>query len=292
MSTTADIGVQRRPQTDHLEQRPPFRIEPSRGWASLKLGELWTYRELLYFLVWRDVKVRYKQTMLGVAWALIQPLVTMIMFSVIFGRLARMPSDGVPYPLFLYAGLIPWVLFSNGLSQSTASVVSHAGLIRKIYFPRLAIPIATVCTGVIDLAIALVVLLGMMLYYGITPTLNILWLPLAVLGAISAALGAGLWLSALNVRYADVRHAVPFLLQLWMFATPIIYPRGLLAERWHTLYSLNPMVGVVEGFRWCLLGSGSRPGLATVVSSLVSLLVLWAGAFYFRRMERSFADIM
>jgi len=271
---------------------PTLVIRPSRGWVSLKLGELWEYRELLYFLVWRDVKVRYKQTALGAAWAVIQPFFTMVVFAIFFGRLAKIPSDGIPYPIFAYAALVPWTFFANGLTQSSNSLVGSANLITKVYFPRLTIPIATVLSGVVDFVIAFVVLLGMMGYYGLLPTLNVVWLPLFLLLALATSLGVGLWLSALNVEYRDVRYVVPFLTQFWLFATPIAYPSSLLHEPWRTIYGLNPMVGVVEGFRWALLGAETVPGPIVAVSSLAALIILVGGAFYFRRMEKTFADVV
>lgn len=273
-------------------EAPVVVIEPSRGWVALKLGELWHYRELLYFLVWRDVKVRYKQTALGATWAIIQPFFTMVVFSLFFGRLAKMPSDGVPYPIFSYAALVPWTFFANGLSQSSNSLVGSANLITKVYFPRLTIPIATVLSGVVDFAIAFAVLLVLMMYFGIVPTLNLIWLPAFLLLALVTALGVGLWLSALNVEYRDVRYVVPFLTQFWLFATPIAYPSSLLQEPWRTVYGLNPMVGVVEGFRWALLGTKTAPGPIVAASSAMALVLLLGGAFYFRRMEKTFADIV
>ena len=271
---------------------PTVCIEPSHGWVSLKLRELWEYRELLYFLTWRDIKVRYKQTALGAAWAIIPPFFTMVVFSQIFGRLAKIPSDGVPYPIFSYAGLLPWLFFEHALVQSSNSLVGSANLIRKIYFPRLAVPIATVLAGVVDFVLAFLVLLGMMVYYSIAPTINVLWLPLLLLLALVTSLGVGLWLSAINVQYRDVRHALPFLIRFWLFATPVIYPSTMLSEPWRTLYALNPMVGVVEGFRWALLGTDTAPGPIMIVSSLAALAILVGGAFYFRRMEKTFADLV
>jgi len=270
----------------------PIRIEPSKGWVSLKLGELWTYRELLYFLTWRDIKVRYKQTALGAAWAIIQPVFTMVVFSLFFGRLARIASDGIPYPIFAYAALVPWTFFANGLSQSSNSLVGSANLIKKVYFPRLAIPISTVLSEAVDFALAFVVLLVMMFFYAITPTLNVLFLPLFLLLALTTSLGVGLWLSAMNVQYRDVRYVVPFVTQFWMFATPIAYPSSLLPQPWRTLYGINPMAGVVEGFRWALLGTNSAPGPMIAVSSLAAIAILISGAFYFRRMEKTFADVV
>jgi lipopolysaccharide transport system permease protein len=278
--------------TPSLAPLPVVRIVPARGWVSLKLGELWAYRELLYFLVWRDVMVRYKQTALGAAWAVIQPFCTMIVFSLFFGRLAKIPSNGIPYPIFAYAALVPWTFFANGLGQSANSLVGSANLIKKVYFPRLMIPTATVLSEGVDFCIAFVVLLLMMLYYGIAPTANVVWLPLFLLLALGTSLGVGLWLSALNVHFRDVRYVVPFITQFWLFATPVAYPSSLLSEPWRTLYGLNPMVGVVEGFRWALLGSGPAPGAMAGVSGLVTAALLTSGALYFRRMEKTFADVV
>jgi lipopolysaccharide transport system permease protein len=246
----------------------------------------------LYFLTWRDVKVRYKQTVLGAAWAIIQPFFTMVVFSLFFGRLAGIPSDGVPYPIFSFAALVPWTFFANGLNQSSNSLVNSAGLITKVYFPRLAVPIATVFSGVVDFGLAFLVLLGMMLYYGLIPTINAVWIPLFLLLALATSLGVGLWLSAMNVKFRDVRYVVPFLAQLWMFSTPIAYPSSLLSEPWRTLYGLNPMVGVVEGFRWALLGTDTAPGPIIIASALMALTILIGGIFYFRRMEKIFADVV
>jgi lipopolysaccharide transport system permease protein len=269
-----------------------LRIQPSRGWVSLRLGELWQYRELLYFLIWRDVKVRYKQTALGAAWAIIQPFFTMVVFSLFFGRLAKVPSDGIPYPIFSFAALVPWTFFADGLSQSSNSLVGSANLIKKVYFPRLAIPIATVFSGVVDFALAFSVLLLMMFYYGIVPTLNIIWLPFFMLLALVTALGVGLWLSAFNVEYRDVRYVIPFIVQIWLFSTPVAYPSTLLSQPWRTLYGLNPMVGVVEGFRWALLSTTTAPGPMIIVSSVAAAALLVSGAYYFRRMEKTFADVV
>jgi lipopolysaccharide transport system permease protein len=269
-----------------------IRIVPSRGWVALQLKELWAYRELLYFLIWRDVKVRYKQTALGAAWAILQPIFTMIVFSLFFGRLGKMPSDGIPYPLFSFAALVPWTYFSHGLSQASNSLVGSANLIKKVYFPRLSIPIASVASGLIDFMLAFLVLIGMIVYYGIVPTINVIWLPLFLLLTLITALGVSLWLSALNVHFRDVRHVIPFLTQLWLFATPIAYPSSLLSEPWRTLYSLNPMVGVVEGFRWALLGTSTAPGPMIIVSSIAAVVILVSGVFYFRRLEKTFADVV
>ena len=266
-------------------------VDPSSGWAALRLGELWTYRELLFFLVWRDVKVRYKQTALGVAWAVLQPLLTMFVFSLFFGRLARMASDGLPYPVFNLAGLVPWTFFAFGLNEAATSVVGSRHLITKVYFPRLAIPLATVLAGLVDFAIAFLLLLLVMAWYGIVPGLEALFVIPLVLLAFVTALGAGLWLAALNVQYRDVRYVLPFLTQLWLFATPIVYPTSLVPAPWRPVYGLNPMVGVVDGFRWALLGS-APPGPALAVSVCAALGLALGGVFYFRRMERAFADIV
>jgi homopolymeric O-antigen transport system permease protein len=267
-------------------------IRPSRGWVSLRLKELWNYRELLYFLTWRDIKVRYKQTVLGAAWAILQPLLTMVVFSIFFGKLGGIPSDGLPYPIFAYAALLPWQLFSHALTESGNSLVSSQNLITKVYFPRLVIPFAPVFAGLLDFAIAFVILLAMMLYYGITPGMAIFTLPAFLLLAVLSALGAGLWLSALNVKYRDIRYTIPFFAQFWLFLTPVAYPASLVPERWRSLYGINPMAGVVEGFRWALLGSHQISFSMLGVSSLVVLLTFAGGLYYFRRMEATFADVV
>jgi lipopolysaccharide transport system permease protein len=271
---------------------PTVLIEPPRTWAPLSLGELWVYRELLYFLIWRDIKVRYKQTLLGVGWAIIQPTLTMVIFSVFFGRLARIPSDGVPYPIFAYTALVPWSLFAYGLTQASNSLVGGANLLKKVYFPRLCMPLAAVLSGIVDFVLAFIMLVVMMLYYDVPPSLRILWLPLFVLLTLVTALAVALWSSALNVHYRDVRFVMPFLVQVWLFGTPIAYPSSLLSEPWRTIYGLNPMVGVVEGFRWAVLGVSTAPGPMVGVSALVAMTLLVSGAYYFRRMEKSFADIV
>ena len=275
-------------------ETPPYhlRIQPSSGWVSLQLRELWEYRELLYFLIWRDIKVRYKQTVLGAGWAIIQPMFTMLVFSLFFGKLAKVPSDGIPYPLFSYTALVPWQFFAQGLTQSSDSLVGSSNLIKKIYFPRLAIPIGTVCAGMIDFGLAFSVLLVLEFSYHIHPTRNILWLPLFVLLALVTALGVGLWLSAFNVKYRDVKYVVPFFTQVWMFMTPIAYPSSLLSGKWRMVYSLNPMAGVVEAFRWALLGSKTAPGAMIAISSAAAISLLVGGAYYFRRMEKTFADVV
>jgi lipopolysaccharide transport system permease protein len=269
-----------------------MRIQPSKGWTSLGLAELWEYRELLYFLIWRDIKVRYKQTVLGAGWAIIQPMFTMLVFSLFFGRLAKVPSDGIPYPLFSYTALVPWTFFAQGLSQSSDSLVGSANLIKKIYFPRLAIPIGTVFAGMVDFALAFVVLLLLEFWYGVHPTRNVLWLPLFVLLALVTALGVGLWLSAFNVKYRDVKYVVPFFTQVWMFITPIAYPSSLLSGKWRVVYGLNPMAGVVEAFRWALLGTKTAPSAMIAISCVTAAAILVSGAYYFRRMEKTFADVV
>ena len=262
------------------------------GVAALNLREFWQYRELLYFLSWRDIKVRYKQTALGALWAILQPFLTMIVFSLFFGNLAKMPSDGIPYPIFAFAALVPWAFFSNGLTQSGNSLIQSAGMLKKVYFPRLIVPISSIISGAADFIFAFIVLIAMMFWYGIIPTANVVWLPLLLLLAFGTALGVGLWLSAMNVQFRDVRYTIPFLTQFWLFATPIAYPSSLLSEPWRTVYGLNPMVGVVEGFRWALLGTATAPGALILVSALAMLTVLVTGMFYFRRMESTFADVV
>ncbi len=275
----------------HLEPNV-VNIRPVKGWLSLDLRSLWEYRDLLYFLAWRDIKIRYKQTVIGAAWAIVQPFMTMVVFSIFFGRFVGVPSDGIPYPIFSYTALVPWIFFANSLTQSSNSLIGNAHLISKVYFPRLVIPLSSVLSGVIDFLIAFAVLVGMMLYYGIIPTATIIWLPLMLLLAWVTSMGIGLWLSALNVKYRDVRHIVPFLTQLWLFATPVAYPSSLISEPWKTVYGLNPMVGVVEGFRWVLLGAPRPSAPMILISSLIALTLLVTGAFYFRRVEQTFADIV
>jgi lipopolysaccharide transport system permease protein len=267
-------------------------IQPPAGWVPVNLHEVWEYRELLYFLTWRDIKVRYKQTMIGAAWAIIQPFCMMVVFSLFFGHLAKIPSDGIPYPIFVYCALLPWQLFAHALGESSNSLVANERLITKVYFPRLVIPIAAVCGGLVDFAISFVVLLGLMAYYGVVPGVAIVTLPLFVVLAVLTALAVGLWLSALNVQYRDVRYTLGFLTQFWLFATPVAYPSSLVPEPWRPLYGLNPMAGVVEGFRWALLGKTESPGILLGVSTAVVLLVLIGGLHYFTRMEEAFADLV
>lgn len=265
-------------------------LRPSRGRVSLNLRDLWYYRELIYFLTWRDIKVRYKQTLLGAGWAVLQPLVNMIVLSIIFGNLAGLSTEGYPRPVFTFAALLPWGLFSKALSDTGRSMLANRNMITKIYFPRLIIPLSSVLGGLIDFGIAFLVLLGMMFYYGLMPTLAILTLPLFLLLAIITALGVGLWLSALNVNYRDVGYVLPFLTQFWLLITPVAYSASEIPEQFQFLYALNPMAGVVEGFRWALLGAPTAPGPLMLVSVLVSLVLLISGLYYFRYMETTFAD--
>lgn len=275
-------------------------LRPTRGWSSLNLVDLWRYRELIYFLIWRDIKVRYKQTALGAAWAILQPFLTMIVFTIFFGKLAKVSTGNIPYPIFSYAGLLPWGLFTKALSDAGRSMISNRSMITKVYFPRLVIPIASVLSGLVDFTIALVVLFGLMIYYNnlpggnyhVAPTAAAWMLPLFLILALITALGVGLWLSALNVMYRDINYIIPFLTQFWLFVTPIAYPSSLIPEKWQWLYALNPMTGVVETFRWALLGSGSPPDVMVGISTTIAILLLVSGLFYFRRMERTFADMV
>lgn len=269
------------------------RIESTSGWVAVRIGELYKYRELLYFFTWRDIKVRYKQTILGASWAILQPVMTMVVFSLFFGRLARMPSDGIPYPLFSLTALVPWTFFANGMIKASNSLVGSANIIKKIYFPRLALPISAVLGGLVDFVLAFVVLIVMLLVYGVVPTIHIIWLPFFILLAFLTSLGVSLWLAALNVQFRDVRYIVPFIVQLWMFSSPVVYPASLIENPFYrALYALNPMVGVIEGFRWSLLGTETPPSMMTFFSIGVTLVLLVGGAFYFRRMEKTFADVV
>lgn len=274
------------------EEMPVTFIKPSRGWVLPQIRDIWAYRELLYFLVWRDLKVRYKQTFLGVLWALIKPFFLMVIFSVFFGKLAKIPSEGIPYPIFAYAGLLPWSYFAQSLNACSNSLVGNSHLITKVYFPRLIIPISSVIAGLVDLAISFSILLAMMFYYQIFPTLGVLLLPLLIFMAMTTALGAGLWLSALNVQYRDTRFALSFLVQFWFFATPVVYPSSLVPGMWRFFYGVNPMVGVVEGFRGVLLGKGRLDWPTFMVSITVVVFLVITGTFYFRRMEKGFADVV
>ena len=262
------------------------------GWVAIDFTELWQYRELLVFYAVRDIKVRYKQTLLGAAWAILQPVMTMVVFSIFFGKLAGVPSDGLPYPVFSFCGLLPWTLFAFALTQSSNSLVQNAHVLTKVYFPRLLIPLASVIAGLVDFAIAFVVLVGIMFYYDIIPGWALITLPLFVVLAIAAALSAGLWLSALNVKYRDVRYTIPFLTQLWLFVTPVAYASSLVPSKWQAVYAINPMAGVVEGFRWALLGKAAPPGVMLIVSVAATAILLAGGLFYFARMEKTFPDII
>ncbi len=273
------------------EPAPVTIITPPKKWVPIDLHELWAYRELLYIFTWRDVKVRYKQTALGAAWAIIQPLFTMVVFSIFFGGLAKIPSEGIPYPLFSLAALLPWTLFAEGLIRSTSSMISNQNIMTKVYFPRLIMPLSGILSPLVDFIPAFAILLLMMAYYGFAPTVNVLLLPLFLLFAVVTSLSVGLWLSALNVKYRDFQYTIPFLVQIWLFASPVVYPSTLLPEKWQILYGLNPMAGVIEGFRWALLGT-NPPGAMIWVSLGVVLFLLVTGAFYFRRVEQYFADIV
>lgn len=274
-----------------LPDRPVTIIRPSRSWVPLNLGELWAYRELLYFLTWRDVKVRYKQSVLGIAWAVIQPVFTMILFTVLFGKLGKIPSNGIPYPLFSFAALLPWTFFSNAVTNSGNSLVGNANLITKVYFPRLMVPGSAVAAGLVDFAIALVVFVGLFIYYGATLTPNIILFPFLVLLISLLALGVGLWMSAINVKYRDVRYALPFFIQLLMFASPVIYPSSLMPAEWRWVLVLNPLTGIIEGFRTALLGQPLLRG-ALLYSTLATIGTLTYATFAFRRMEKQFADVV
>ena len=276
--STADVLVTRR-------------LQPSQGWNSRTIADIWAYRELLYFFIWRDIKVRYKQTLLGAGWAIIQPLMTMVVFTIFFGHLAKVPSDGLPYPVFSFMALVPWTYFASALAGCSTSLSGYQHIISKVYFPRLIIPIAAVIAPLVDFTIGFVILIGFMLWYRITPGPSIVWLPALMLLALATAASVGVWLAALNVRYRDVRYVVPFVVQLWMFATPVAYPASLVPSRWRAVYGLNPMAGVIEGFRWALAG-GPAPGVITVVSAAVVIVLIAGGAMYFRRLEGTFADVI
>ncbi len=284
MSTTKDIQKAELPVTI---------LAPAKGLGALNLRDLWLYRELIYFMTWRDLKVRYKQTLLGASWAILRPLLTMVVFSIFFGDLAKVPSDGVPYPIFSFAALVPWGLFADAVSVAGRSLVQNRHMITKVYFPRVILPLSSILAGLVDFLIAFVILVGMMIFYKISPTVHVWTLPLFLLLALVTAAGVGLWLAALNVQYRDVAYVTPFLTQFWLFVTPIAYPASMVPEKWQLIYSLNPMAGVVEGFRWALLGTEQgAPGPMLAVSSLVAIVLLVTGMVYFRRMERNFADMV
>jgi lipopolysaccharide transport system permease protein len=287
------MSVKERTTTTNFYQgKPVITILPPKGLVALELRDLWEYRDLLYLFVWRDIKVRYKQTIVGTSWAIIQPFIAMIVLSLFFGKLAKMPSEGIPYPIFAYSALVPWTYLVNVLSQSSNSVVSNRAVVTRVYFPRLIIPMTTVLTGLMDFAMAFAMLLGMMLYYGILPTAAILTLPFFLLLGIATALGLGLWLAALNVKYRDIGFTLPFLTQVWFLVTPIAYPSSLVPERWQAIYGLNPMAGVVEGFRWALLGKTEAPGMILAGSVLVAACLLIGGLYFFRHKEDTFADVV
>ncbi|HZD55474.1 MAG TPA: ABC transporter permease [Anaerolineales bacterium] len=267
-------------------------LRPSRGWGSLNLGDLWKYRELIYFLTWRDIKVRYKQTILGAAWAILQPFLSMVVFTIFFGGLLKVSSGNVPYPIFSYTALLPWGVFSKALTDAGRSLVINRNMITKVYFPRLVVPLASVLSGVVDFLIAFVVLLGMMVYFHVTPSSAVWALPFLLILALVTALGVGLWLSALNVIYRDVGYVLPFLTQFWFYITPVVYSSTEVPDKWRLIYALNPMTGVVEGFRWALLNTENAPGPMVAVSAAIAVIILVTGMFYFRRMERTFADMV
>jgi lipopolysaccharide transport system permease protein len=271
---------------------PTLIIAPSRGWHDLNLAELWHARELLYFFVWRDIKIRYKQTAIGAAWAILQPLLTMLIFTLFFGRLAKMPSEGLPHPLFYLSGLLPWLYFSSSLQNATNVIVEQQRVITKVYYPRLVLPLSAVVSPLLDFGIGFGILVLMLFYYGVHPTLALLTLPLFIGVAVLTALGVGLWLSALNAMYRDVRYVVPFLVQFWMFASPVAYPSTLVPARWRWLYGLNPMTGVLEGFRWSLTGSGQPPGILLAASAAGVALLVVSGTMYFQKMEGIIADVV
>src|SRR5712692_7835140 len=277
---------------DEAEEIPSLEIYPPSGWGFLDVRELWTYRELVYFLAWREVKVRYKQTAIGVAWAVLQPLAMMVIFAVFFGKLAKIPSEGIPYPLFAYAALLPWQLFSRTITESTNSLVADQRLITRVYFPRIIVPLSTTIAAIVDFAISAGLLIALMLIYGVTPGAAVIWLPGFVLLMVVTALGVGFWLSALNVEYRDVAYTIPFLNQFWFFVTPVVYPSSLVPEPWQVLYGLNPMVGVVEGFRWALLGAGKGPSPMLAVSTLIAVSLFVSGIIWFQRREQSFVDAL
>ena len=280
------------PQATTLAKAPLIRITPPSDWWAIPLGELWEYRELLYFFVWRDIKIRYKQTLVGAAWAVLQPFLTMLIFSLFFGALAHIPSQGLPYPIFYYSALLPWMYFAASLQNATNTIVENQRVITKVYFPRLALPISAVLSGLVDFGISFLMFVAMMAYYHVQPTLALFWMPVFLLMSVATALGVGLWLSALNAIYRDVRYVVPFLVQFWMFASPVAYPSSLVPAKWKWLYGLNPMTGVIEGFRWSLTGNGNPPGRLALISAAMVIIVLLGGVAYFQRMETTIADVV
>lgn len=284
-TTLADAAVL--PAKPHV-----MRITPPSRWSTIPFAELWAYRELLYFFVWRDIKVRYKQTAIGAAWAILQPFLTMLIFTLFFGKLAHIPSEGLPYPIFSYSGLLPWMYFAASLQSSTNTIIENQRLITKIYFPRLALPLSSVVSGLVDFGISFLMFAAMMVYYHMRPAWTMLWIPAFLLLALLTALGVGLWLSALNAIYRDVRYVLPFLVQFWLFASPVVYPTSLMSQKWRWVYALNPMTGVIEGFRWALVGHGDPPVRLVAISSGVVLLMLLSGLAYFQKMETTVADVV
>jgi lipopolysaccharide transport system permease protein len=274
------------------DDMPVVRFGASSGWSPLHLGELWTYRELIYFLLWRDIKVRYKQTILGASWAILQPLTATVVFTIFFGRIAKLPSEGIAYPVFAYTALVPWMFFANGVNRGANSLIGSVNLIKKVYFPRLLVPIAAVLSGALDFLVAFVILTGMILVYGHALSFKMVWLPLFLLLAVVTCLGTSLWFAALSVEYRDATYVVPFMIQIWLFATPVVYPSSMLPERWRTLYAANPMVSVVDGFRWALVGTTAPRRMDMLVSVAIAMVVVVTGMFYFRRAERNFADLI
>jgi len=274
-----------------VDEVPAAIIRPLRGWISIDFKELWAYRELIYTFASRDIRVRYKQTALGAAWAIIQPVFTMVIFTIFFGGLAKIPSEGIPYSLFSYSALLPWTLFAEGVMRSTSSMIANSNIMTKVYFPRLVMPISGILSPIIDFAVAFIILIGMILYYGFVPTINIIWLPAFILLALATSLGVGLWLSALNVQYRDFQYTVPFIIQIWLYSSPVVYASSLVPEKYRMFYGLNPMAGVIEGFRWALLGT-EPPSSMIFVSILMVAMILISGAYYFKRMEKTFADVV
>jgi lipopolysaccharide transport system permease protein len=292
LSTVPATAESAKPVSLAQAEIPVLRITPPSRWWVLPIGELWDARELLYFFVWRDIKIRYKQTAIGAAWAILQPFLTMLIFSLFFGKLAHINSEGLPYAIFYYSALLPWMYFAASLTNATNTIVENQRLITKVYFPRLALPLSAVLSGMVDFAISFCMFIVLMIYYRIAPTPALLWLPVFLVFAILTALGVGLWLSAMNAIYRDIRYVVPFLVQFWLFASPVAYPASLVPEKWRWLYGLNPMAGVIEGFRWSLTGRGNPPGRLVFVSGLVVLLFLFSGIAYFQKVETTVADVV
>jgi len=278
-------------EQNSVDEVPITIIQPITGWMPIDLKDLWTNRELIYTFASRDIKVRYKQTALGAGWAIIQPLFTMVIFTIIFGGFAKIPSEGLPYPLFSYSALLPWTLFAEGITRSTSSMITNSNIMTKVYFPRLVMPISGIISPVMDFAVAFIILVGMILYYGFVPTINIVWLPAFILLALATSLGVGLWLSALNVQYRDFQYTIPFIIQLWLYSSPVVYASSLVPDKYKLIYGLNPMAGVIEGFRWALLGT-EPPSSMIFVSVLMVAVILISGAYYFKRMEKTFADVV